>query len=172
MQTFLPYGDFDRSARALDDRRLGKQRVEALQVLRALTRPVYGWQSHPVVLQWKGHEEALACYAFCVCDEWRHRGFADTVRASIATELAETLGITKVRAQADLGAAGELPPWLGDEKFHVAHRSSLVAKDPDFYLQRFPETPGDIPYFWPVRSEAVVAREKARAARDDPSSDH
>jgi hypothetical protein len=31
MQTFLPYPGFDESARALDDRRLGKQRVETMR---------------------------------------------------------------------------------------------------------------------------------------------
>jgi len=41
MQTFLPYPDFERSARALDLKRLGKQRVECIQVLRGLTRPGY-----------------------------------------------------------------------------------------------------------------------------------
>ena len=43
VQTFLPYADFERSARALDRKRLGKQRVETIQVVRALTRPGYGW---------------------------------------------------------------------------------------------------------------------------------
>ena len=32
MQTFLPYADFQRSAQVLDYKRLGKQRVEALQI--------------------------------------------------------------------------------------------------------------------------------------------
>ncbi|HMC68015.1 MAG TPA: pyrimidine dimer DNA glycosylase/endonuclease V, partial [Mycobacteriales bacterium] len=36
MQTFLPYSRFDASAAVLDDLRLGKQRVETLQILRAL----------------------------------------------------------------------------------------------------------------------------------------
>ncbi|WP_407659745.1 pyrimidine dimer DNA glycosylase/endonuclease V, partial [Kineococcus indalonis] len=35
MQTFLPYPGFARSAAVLDAPRLGKQRVETLQVLRA-----------------------------------------------------------------------------------------------------------------------------------------
>jgi len=34
MQTFLPYPDFAASSAVLDDRRLGKQRVEALQIVR------------------------------------------------------------------------------------------------------------------------------------------
>ena len=37
MQTFLPYPAFDLSAQVLDRQRLGKQRVETLQVLKALT---------------------------------------------------------------------------------------------------------------------------------------
>ena len=35
MQTFLPHADFDRSAEVLDLRRLGKQRVEVIQIVRA-----------------------------------------------------------------------------------------------------------------------------------------
>ena len=49
MQTFLPVTDFEESARLLDSPRLGKQRVETLQVLLALELPEYGWHSHPVV---------------------------------------------------------------------------------------------------------------------------
>ena len=37
MQTFLPYEDFRESVRSLDDKRLGKQRVEAYQIISALT---------------------------------------------------------------------------------------------------------------------------------------
>jgi len=47
MQTFLPYPDVEASARVLDTKRLGKQRVECLQVLRGLTIPTYGWCHHP-----------------------------------------------------------------------------------------------------------------------------
>lgn len=36
MQTFLPYPSAERSARVLDNRRLGKQRVECLQILAVL----------------------------------------------------------------------------------------------------------------------------------------
>lgn len=37
MQTFLPYKDFKKSAQALDRQRLGKQRVETMQLMTALT---------------------------------------------------------------------------------------------------------------------------------------
>ncbi len=39
MQTFTPYADFDASVQALDQKRLGKQRVEVIQIVRALTVP-------------------------------------------------------------------------------------------------------------------------------------
>ena len=87
MQTFLPYPDFAASAGVLDGRRLGKQRVEALQILRALTRKHYGWKHHPAVRMWAGHEEALASYAMEICAEWVRRGHADTCAASICTDL-------------------------------------------------------------------------------------
>jgi len=35
VNTFLPYADFVEVAQSLDDRRLGKQRVEAFQILKA-----------------------------------------------------------------------------------------------------------------------------------------
>ena len=49
MQTFLPYPSFAASASVLDSPRLGKQRVETLQIARALLVPTYGWQRHPAV---------------------------------------------------------------------------------------------------------------------------
>ena len=151
MQTFLPYPDFGRSARALDDRRLGKQRVEALQILRALTYPTYGWKSHPAVLMWAGFEEALVAYALAVCAEWRRRGFADTVEESIARDAA-AVGLHRIRSQGELSAAGELPAWLGDEALHRSHRSALVRKDPEHYRPRFPDVPDDLPSHWPGRA--------------------
>jgi len=150
MQTFLPYADFERSARALDLKRLGKQRVECIQVLRGLTRSDYGWRNHPAVLMWKGHEEALGRYSFTMCEVWTERGFADTCAATIGLDLREA-GVTAVRTQAELDAAGALPSWLGDPAFHRSHQSSLVRKDPDHYRPLFPQVPDDLEYLWPVR---------------------
>ena len=42
VQTFLPYPDFTQTARVLDWRRLGKQRAEALTILRCLPSPTAG----------------------------------------------------------------------------------------------------------------------------------
>jgi len=59
MQVFRPYIDWHMSARVLDDRRLGKQRVEAKQVIMTILRKMslikdgrLGWLSHPIVLKY------------------------------------------------------------------------------------------------------------------------
>ncbi len=163
MQTFLPYADFERSARTLDRQRLGKQRVETIQVVRALTRPGYGWANHPATLMWKGFEEALGRYGFTCCEVWVELGFGDTCALTIATDL-RAAGIETVRTQEELAAAGALPAWFGDEDLHRSHRSALVRKDAQHYGPLFPGVPDDLPYVWPVRSEAVLETERRKAA--------
>ena len=38
-----------------------------------------------------------------------------------------------------------------------------MRKDPEHYGAEFPDAPDDLPYVWPVRSEAVLAAEARRA---------
>lgn len=161
VQTFVPYADFAQTARVLDTKRLGKQRVEVIQIVRALTVPGYAWSSHPAVLMWKGYEEALGSYGLAMCDEWRRRGFGDTCAATIASDLASA-GVEGLRTYPELAGADALPPWLFDESVQHSHRSALVRKDPMHYAATFPDVPPDLPYVWPVRSEAVLERERRR----------
>ncbi|MEU5548334.1 MSMEG_6728 family protein [Micromonospora sp. NPDC047793] len=150
MQTFLPYPDFLASAHVLDQRRLGKQRVEAIQVLRGLTRPGYGWRHHPAVKMWTGYEEALTRYGLDVCAVWSATGRADTCATTLTVDLADARDITRVRTQQELAEAGELPPWLGRADLHLSHRSSLLRKDPTHYRPIFgDDTPIDVEYVWP-----------------------
>jgi hypothetical protein len=148
VQTFLPYADFSASAAALDRARLGKQRVETIQVVRALVVPGYGWRNHPAALMWRGHLEALAAYGLAIVDEWLGRGHADSCAATITRDVAEA-GVTSVGTQDELATAGALPSWLGDAEFHRSHQSNLVRKDPDVYASLFPGVPDDLPYVWP-----------------------
>lgn len=164
MQTFLPDPDFEKSAAALDEKRLGKQRVEVIQIIRALTRPGYGWAHHPAVLMWRGYEEALGRYGLTCCRRWTGLGYGDTCADTIVNDLAAA-GVSTVRTQEELAAAGALPPWLGDERLHASHRASLVRKDPQHYRSQYPDVDRDLPYHWPVRSAAVLERERRRARR-------
>ncbi|MER6586418.1 MSMEG_6728 family protein [Micromonospora chalcea] len=149
MQTFLPYPDFLASARTLDQKRLGKQRVETIQVLRGLTRPDYGWRNHPAVKMWAGYEEALTRYGLDMCAVWCEPGRADTCAGTLATDLATACGIAVIRTQDELAAAGELPPWLGRDDLHRSHRSSLLRKDPVHYARLFTDVSPDLEYVWP-----------------------
>ncbi len=89
-----------------------------------------------------------------ICAHWSAAGRADTCAATLRADLAGAVGLTTVRAQPDLAAAGELPPWLGDPALHRSHRSALVRKDPAHYRPHFPDVPDDLPYVWPVRKAA------------------
>jgi Pyrimidine dimer DNA glycosylase len=149
MQTFLPYADFAASAAVLDPRRLGKQRVEALQILRAITWPTYGWKHHPAVRMWAAHPGALASYGLAVCAEWVARGHADTCAATITTDLASA-GLPAPRSQHDLAHLNQLPAWLGDPRLHRSHQATLVRKNPDHYRPLFPDADPDLPVYWPV----------------------
>jgi len=150
MQTFLPHPDFRAAAAVLDQRRLGKQRVEAVQVLRALLVPGYGWRHHPAAAMWAGYEEALTRYGLEVCEVWCATGRQDTCAATLRADLLRGAGVATIRGQQDLAEAGELPPWLGDPAFHASHRSALVRKLPDHYRAYFPDVPDDLPYVWPA----------------------
>ena len=139
MQTFLPEMTFTASAQALDNKRLGKQRVEVLQLLRALSGESKGWVNHPACKMWQGCEMALAVYGLAICDEWKKRGFADTCEEKILT-----IG-KKYAHQPRL-----YPVWLNAD-FIIAHRSNLIRKNPDYYAHKWPDTPRDLPYIWPVK---------------------
>ncbi len=139
MQTFLPYPSFTLTASHLDWRRLGKQRVEAWQILNVLTGQKSGWSRHPAVLQWAGHHDWLCTYAIVICDEWIRRGYNDTMRPRFC-EAARNFVPTF------------WPTWLGRADYHASHRANLLRKDFAYYSQHgWAESP-DLPYVWPVRA--------------------
>ena len=138
MQTFLPYADFTRCAQVLDRQRLGKQRVEVVQILRTLRGITAGWRNHPAVRMWRGHCYPLARYGLAVCDEWRQRGYTDNCAAQIT----------------DLGFRGWLEPdpdWLGDDRLHASHQAALLCKAPSHYAHLgWGDVPASYTYYWPV----------------------
>lgn len=155
MQTFMPYDNFIDSAACLDYRRLGKQRVECKQLLQALGVPVGGplsakpssWRSHPAARMWQGHEYSLAVYGIAVCQQWRSRGYRDTLLPQL-----EDAAWTLLRFGNDSG----VPPWLGDEAFHASHRSNLLRKLPEHYSQFGWSESTDLPYVWPIGTAVAL----------------
>ena len=136
MQTFLPYPCFNQSVQCLDNKRLGKQRVEALQILKAL-RGDYAktgaWENHPATRMWRGYSLALSHYMNICIEEWIERGFKNTME--------------KVTIDEEVMV---MPPWLGDERIHASHRSNLLKKEISHYEKFKWNEKNDIPYFWIV----------------------
>ena len=145
MQTFLPYYDFIQTAKCLDYRRLGKQRVEAMQLLNVFDKlktdpnKKVAWMNHPARLMWVGYEEALEIYHDTMIQEWISRGYNNTM---------------KFRAKKPYYQVS-YPPWLGDIEFHNSHRSNLLRKDPDYYKRYNWELPDNLEYIWPVSHEMI-----------------
>lgn len=143
MQTFLPYKNFDRTASVLDRQRLGKQRVENLQIMKALVVPGSGWGNHPATKMWSGSEEYLVLYHRAITKEWVDRGYKDSCWEKMADLIGPiVLGTRK-------------PSWLGSSPFHLSHQSNLVRKDPDHYREFFPDVPDDLPYVWPINERTT-----------------
>ncbi|MBK8246369.1 MAG: MSMEG_6728 family protein [Gemmatimonadetes bacterium] len=144
----------------LDDARLGKQRLETLQILRTLNGDTDGYANHPAVQMWAGYEPALILYGLFVCHEWRIvRGRSDKLWGDFA-QMAHECGMLdvekrfnkegKVSAVYMDGTTPEDPPWLKDRWVLRSHRSNLMRKAPHIYGDKYDGTPENMPYLWPV----------------------
>lgn len=140
MQTFLPFSDFEKSAAVLDGKRLWKQRVETMQILQTLSGISKGWQNHPAVKMWRGHEGVLLDYQAAVIAEGIQRGYKDNVcwdKSVIAYAMMT-------------GNRSEIPSWLGRDEIHASHRSNLLRKNYEWYSQFDWQDTDDLEYIWPV----------------------
>lgn len=138
MQTFLPYSDFRESLKSLDNKRLGKQRVEAYQIISAIEgrprkdgKPYKGWLNHPCTVMWSKNISALKLYYNICIEEWVSRGFKNNMQFE------------------DIDGDVKMPKWLGFNKFHSSHRSNLLRKDLTYYFEKHGWTDNvDDPYVW------------------------
>lgn len=140
MQTFLPYPDYQHSAEVLKPQHLGWQRLEVVWILDVLHELRDKDRNHPVMKMWRGYEPQLCEYGITICEEWKKRGYQDTI-------------LPKIEQHLDWATSGQYtllkPPWFGDTEFHLAHQSNLVRKDRRWYRKFFPDVPDDLPYIWP-----------------------
>lgn len=138
MQTFLPYKEFDKSAKVLDYKRLGKQRLEAMQLVNSIIKlqedphAKVGWHNHPARRMWVGYLDALKEYCNIMIAEWIFRGYNNTMQFY-------TLKSDAVH-----------PPWIGDPQVHSSHRANLLRKDFNFYSSYGWTEDPTTPYYWPV----------------------
>jgi len=129
MQTFLPYPDFRESLESLDYKRLGKQRVESLQLIKSIYIEDYGWRNHPCSRMWRDYPNALIEYMNISIDVWVERGYNNTMQKQRVDNII-------------------YPKWLGDNKFHDSHKANLLSKDYDFYSRYNWNVDKRLPYYW------------------------
>lgn len=140
MITFLPYEDFDSSARVLDSKRLNKQLLECVVILKIVTNPdnlpedwdksIKGYRNHPAIKMWEGYDYALMAYFNSILSECKRRGIKSELNY---IQLKDHLIIQ------ELIPGSDIPWWLGNKEFHRSHRSRLISKNPEFYASKFPK---------------------------------
>ena len=132
MQTFLPYPSFTKTFKTLDYRRLGKQRVEAKQILNVLLdrTTTRGWRNHPIVRMWEGYEPSLQLYHNLCINEWINQGYNNNMELENITEPIV------------------YPHWLGNKSFHSSHRANLLRNDYEYNSQFKWEEDSENPYTW------------------------
>lgn len=150
--TFLPYADIEKSLMVLDKRRLGKQRVEAGQIIKALNKQTKGWVNHPATRMWEGYDFLLKHYYNESLRIWELRGGKN--------KLSQPISLTE-EEQSRL-ESGAKPWWWGFEPFHESHKAALVRKDEVYYQGLLP---GDSPYLklgyvWPHKHNSETAFDK------------
>ncbi len=166
MQVFVPSTDLAECARVLDNRRLGKQRVETYQIVLALLdlgpekdeagkwtgsfveRPAKGWRQHPAVLAWQDNIGGLLAYQAATCNEWVTRGYRDTCWIKTRDAVAYR--------NKDLLPRAILPYWWGDEAVHASHRAALLWKEPTWYSQFGWNEDPVYDYVWPTAAKELV----------------
>ncbi len=135
MQTFLPSIIFEKTARILDQSRLGKQRVEASQILDILEgrKPDSRWRHHVAVRMWQGYDMCLRYYYNTMLYEWERRGCENNM------------------PYLDVVRPYPVPPWLSDPRIPLSHRGNLLRKDFEYYSQfGWYDADPAAPYWWPV----------------------
>jgi hypothetical protein len=134
MQTFLPYKDFTKTAKALDSKRLNKQILECYQILKVLSNPDprAGWRNHPAVKMWRGFEHLLLDYTMTMVKEADKRGIKTDKNVSNIESLVSSEGMYW---------GIDVPAWYEDDivmkRLTTTHKANLYKKDPVYYFDFF-----------------------------------
>ena len=143
MQTFMTHDNYVDTAKALDNKRLGKQRVEAYQILKALRgdyNDTGAWVNHPATVMWSGYQYDLALYGLTISVEWYERGNEDNMMDKFNDLMVQYRDNNREAS----------PWWVNSELLRLTHQSNLMRKASDLYDFNVPD---NIPYVWPLMDE-------------------
>lgn len=124
MKTFLPvisptlhpWQTMRLSLEALDNKRLGKQRVEAYQIWRTITGQLKAWRAHPATHAWYGYPDALGVYVAINCALWARRKSATTGKFFSNEKMAEHVARCKFGCNSAGQQVFQLEPLVEEEE--------------------------------------------------------
>lgn len=118
MQVFIPVANVSQSLRLLDKRRLGKQRVEAKQLIDTILnrpmsngKPRKGWYNHPAAVMCREYLPFLIYYYNQSLTIFAERGGNNN----------------KLKYEPQVGEL-RLPWWWDNDDVHASHRGRLLFK--------------------------------------------
>lgn len=126
----------------LDMKRLGKQRVEAAQIISILEYydehgelPDNGWANHKVTKMWMGHTKALKMYFNYTVKYWIERGYKNTYEfyEDVDCEIIKCRFDGRTAVFEKEATSETFPLWFSFPPIHYAYRAALYMKDPEFY---------------------------------------
>lgn len=150
VNTFIIADTAEECAKLLDFKRLGKQRVEAHQIINILEgKSTGGWTSHPIVKMWKNDLNLLKHYHNCCVNEWMKRGYKNNM--NLYEDIDEI----------------SYPWWFTWKSLQISHICSLLRKDEEYYkkifkLSKDEEKFMDFGYIWIEDDQSVSRKSKKR----------
>lgn len=122
MNTFLVSYNLSDNFKKIDEKRLFKQVLEAVQLLDGIVNNKKSWERHPARLMWKNNPGALFSYVKFAWEECKSRKIAVNSKLYLN---AETLYLSKVGYNY---TKEQFPSWWGREDIAASHRSRLRCK--------------------------------------------
>ena len=133
MQVFHPYKSALKSIQCLDNSRMGKQRLECIQILLANNNIDTEWEvpksvpPHKNVVLWKNYSGYLFYYLGILLNEWEDRGMKNFVCRGMYEKLRNIYGLQENTKR----------PRFIDNKFIQTQRLSLLNKKMEHYYKFF-----------------------------------
>lgn len=177
MQTFLPYGDFRETVKVLDNKRLNKQKVECLQIIRTNLMGKYIYicrdcgcsvtnlEKNKIISNYCDSCKKIQTFNFYKMVPWINHpavrmwrdGLGCLVRYSFEIlEECKKRGFkdtleSKLKDYLYLTQTSPFAPsWLGNERLHSSHRQALLFKNFNWYSKFGWKEQPKYEYYWPV----------------------
>lgn len=142
VNTFLPFPHVRNSLKALDNRRVQKQAVEAYQIYLILINEDVeditsvkskGFRNHPAVRMWRGYIMALRYYICEAVEETSTR----LTKAGVpykTTKMRENIRLHGIALTDEEQKSIIYPHWWGNPWVHASHQYKLYHKNPVHYV--------------------------------------